>query len=380
MTDSLVVVDCETTGFGKTDRIVEVAVVVLDSSSLGVVDEFDTLLNPERDVGPVDVHGVTASMVEAAPTFSEVAGVLGTKLDGGVLVAHNLSFDTRMLAQEFDRLDSQFDPGEGICTLKATAEKLISACDRYGIALDHQHRALADARATAQLLVRALEDDPRGLPAFVDCSSLELNPRTLRRDALDDSGGSDLSRIIGKAIYPSSDHSVIQYLDMLDWVLDDMVITDAERTAMSAIAGELGLDSDQVAQAHENYLRSIVAAAQRDGLITDAENRLMVVVADVLGVETVSIPEVTERSGNTGVREGMRVCFTGTAVIDGESYGRSDLEAIAASAGLQPVSGVTKIGCDLLVAADPSSMSGKAKKARDWDIPVISVEHFLDSF
>ena len=380
MTDSLVVVDCETTGFGKTDRIVEVAVVVLDSSSLGVVDEFDTLLNPERDVGPVDVHGVTASMVEAAPTFSEVAGVLGTKLDGGVLVAHNLSFDTRMLAQEFDRLDSQFDPGEGICTLKATAEKLISACDRYGIALDHQHRALADARATAQLLVRALEDDPRGLPAFVDCSSLELNPRTLRRDALDDSGGSDLSRIIGKAIYPSSDHSVIQYLDMLDWVLDDMVITDAERTAMSAIAGELGLDSDQVAQAHENYLRSIVAAAQRDGLITDAENRLMVVVADVLGVETVSIPEVTERSGNTGVREGMRVCFTGTAVIDGESYGRNDLEAIAASAGLQPVSGVTKIGCDLLVAADPSSMSGKAKKARDWDIPVISVEHFLDSF
>ena len=377
MADSLVVVDCETTGFGKTDRIVEVAVVVLDSSSLDVVDEFDTLLNPERDVGPVDVHGVTASMVEAAPTFSEVAGVLGNKLDGGVLVAHNLSFDARMLAQEFDRLDSQFDPGEGICTLKTTAEKLISACDRYGIALAHQHRALADARATAQLLVRALEDDPTGLPAFVDCSGLELNPRTLRRDALDDSGGSDLSRIIGKATYPSSDHSVIQYLDMLDWVLDDMVITDEERTAMSAIAGELGLDSDQVAQAHESYLRSIVAAAQRDGLITDAENRLMVVVADVLGVETVSIPEVTEKPGDTGIQEGMRVCFTGKAVVNGESYDRAELEVIAASKGLQPVSSVTKKGCDLLVAADPSSMSGKAKKARDWGIPVVSIQEFL---
>ena len=235
MTDSFVVVDCETTGFGRTDRIVEVAVVVLDSISLEVVDEFDTLLNPERDVGPVDVHGVTASMVEAAPSFSEIAGVLGNKLDGGVLVAHNLSFDTRMLAQEFDRLESQFDPGEGICTLKATAEKLITACDRYGIALAHQHRALADARATAQLLMRALEDDPTGLPAFVDCSGLELNPRTLRRDALDDSGGSDLLRIIGKATYPSSDHSVIQYLDMLDWVLDDMVITDEERTVLAGI-------------------------------------------------------------------------------------------------------------------------------------------------
>ncbi len=377
MTDSFVVVDCETTGFGRTDRIVEVAVVVLDSSSLEVVDEFDTLLNPERDVGPVDVHGVTASMVEAAPSFSEIAGVLGNKLDGGVLVAHNLSFDTRMLAQEFDRLESQFDPGEGICTLKATAEKLITACDRYGIALAHQHRALADARATAQLLMRALEDDPTGLPAFVDCSGLELNPRTLRRDALDDSGGSDLLRIIGKATYPSSDYSVIQYLDMLDWVLDDMVITEQERTAMSAIAEDLGLDSGQVTQAHESYLRSIVAAAQRDGLITDAENRLMVIVADVLGIETVSIPDVTETSASAGVREGMRVCFTGKAIFNGESYDRSELEVIAASKGLQPVSNVTKKGCDLLVAADPSSMSGKAKKARDWGIPVVSIEEFL---
>ena len=378
MSDSLVVVDCETTGFGRTDRIVEVAVVVLDSSSLKIVDEFDTLLNPERDVGPVDVHGVTASMVEAAPTFSEIAGVLGSKLDGGILVAHNLSFDARMLAQEFDRLQSQFHAGEGICTLKVTTEKLINACERYGIELAHQHRALADARATAQLLVQSLEDDPTGLPAFVDCSGLELNPRTLRRDALDDSGRSELLRIVGKATYPSSDHSVIQYLDILDWVLDDMVITDEERNAMSSIAEDLGLDSSQVMQAHESYLRSIVSAAQRDGLITDAENRLMVVVADVLGVETVSIPEVTEMSGDSAIHEGMRVCFTGTAVFEGESYGRSDLEAIASASGLQPVSGVTKKGCDLLVAADPSSMSGKAKKARDWGIPVISVKEFLE--
>ena len=66
MGDSLVVIDCETTGLYRTDRIVEVAVVVLDSNSLEIIDEFDTLVNPERDVGPVDVHGVTASMVEAA--------------------------------------------------------------------------------------------------------------------------------------------------------------------------------------------------------------------------------------------------------------------------------------------------------------------------
>jgi DNA polymerase-3 subunit epsilon len=44
-----------------------------------------------------------------------------------------------------------------------------------------------------------------------------------------------------------------------------------------------------------------------------------------------------------------------------------------------PVSSVTKKTCDLLVAADKSSLSGKAKKARDYGIPVISVSEYLDS-
>jgi DNA polymerase-3 subunit epsilon len=48
-----------------------------------------------------------------------------------------------------------------------------------------------------------------------------------------------------------------------------------------------------------------------------------------------------------------------------------------AKVGLHPVNDVTKKGCDVLVAADESSMSGKAKKAKDWGIPVISVEKFI---
>lgn len=100
----IVAIDCETTGFGKHDRIVEFAAVEVDIDTGQVVDEIDTLINPERDVGPVDVHGVTASMVSAAPTFEEAAGALGRRLQGAVLVAHNLAFDARLLGQEFQRL------------------------------------------------------------------------------------------------------------------------------------------------------------------------------------------------------------------------------------------------------------------------------------
>ena len=92
----IVAIDCETTGFSRHDRIVEFAAVEVDVATGQVVDEIDTLINPERDVGPVDVHGVTASMVSAAPTFEEVAGALGRRLQGAILVAHNLAFDARL--------------------------------------------------------------------------------------------------------------------------------------------------------------------------------------------------------------------------------------------------------------------------------------------
>jgi len=72
------------------------------------------------------------------------------------------------------------------------------------------------------------------------------------------------------------------------------------------------------------------------------------------------------------------VCFTGSAIDeDGQEIAREALERLAASRGLQPVSSVTKKRCNLLVAADRASQSGKARKAREYEIPVVSVEEFL---
>ncbi|WP_417851426.1 exonuclease domain-containing protein [Thalassoglobus sp.] len=56
------VIDVETTGVGNKDRIVEVAVVVLNEN-LKIIDEYDTLVDPLRDVGPVDIHGFSPSML-----------------------------------------------------------------------------------------------------------------------------------------------------------------------------------------------------------------------------------------------------------------------------------------------------------------------------
>ena len=371
------IIDCETTGFGRSDRIVEIAAVLVDETDGSVVDEYDTLINPSRDTGPEGVHGVTASMVEAAPSFEEVAVALATRLNGAILVAHNLSFDARMLRQEYERVGAHFDEGHGHCTLRLTSENLKAACDRYGIGLDGHHRALADARATAELLRQVFDDESVGVPAEVGVDHLALHPRTLRRDASVGSQQSQMARVVGSAQYPTADGDILSYLNMLDWVLDDLVITETERKQMFSLAAELGIDSAECQIAHEGYVLSLVSAAQRDGIITEAENSMISIVASALDVTTIDVPEVTSQVKSGPLIRGLRVCFTGEAIVDGKKFNRTDLEAWAAQAGLQPVSGVTKKGCDLLVAADPSSMSGKAKNAHDYGKPIMAIEEFV---
>lgn len=377
------VFDCETTGLGKHDRIVEIAAVEVDVDTGDVVDEFDTLVNPERDVGRTNLHGITASMVEAAPTFAEIAAALARRMHGSTLVAHNLSFDSRMLSQEFARINTTFAAGSGYCTLRATSEKLAVACRRHEIAAFEQHQALADARATALLLTRVYDagEADRGSQGLAPCSIGYIDgsgtPRTQRRTG---SGtvSNEMVRTISRAHYPYSDEAMLAYLDMLDWVLDDHVITAEERRELSDLANDLGISPAQARLAHQRYFDAVVAAALRDHVVTPDEHLLMQQVAVALELPEAPIPDVTELPSVNGIDLDARVCFTGTAVVDGRHYERDELEHLATRAGLQPVGSVTKKGCDLLVAADASSLSGKAKKARQYEIPVMEVADFLN--
>ncbi|MCA9082247.1 MAG: BRCT domain-containing protein, partial [Planctomycetaceae bacterium] len=70
---------------------------------------------------------------------------------------------------------------------------------------------------------------------------------------------------------------------------------------------------------------------------------------------------------------GQSVCFTGQlqSTIDGEPITRDMAEALAKKMGMVVASNVTK-KLDILVVADPNTQSGKAKKARDYGIRVLS--------
>ncbi len=367
-----VVVDVETTGFGRYDRLVEIAAVTLDPKTLETIEEYDTLINPERDVGPTGVHGITAAMVEAAPTFTEIIAAVAGRLQGAVLIAHNLAFDKRMLLQEFDRGGVAIDPGDGLCTYRATKKKLCLACDEHNIPLTCHHRALADAQATAEL-ARRLRFTNRASSARavkVGAVSHGSNPFTLRR-GLADAGTSPMHRIVSRASYPDCDSVIQQYLDMLDWVLDDGVITERENLEIRQLACDLNISEESRREAHRAYLDCIISAAKRDGVISVAEHKLIVRIADQLEVEDPDIPDVSPVVEVESFQPGSRVCFTGTP-------NKAQLENFAQSAGMTPVRSVTKKGCDVLVAADAATSSSKARKAKKWGIPIISAKEFIE--
>ena len=372
-----VVIDVETTGFGTLDRIVEIAVITLDPETWETQDEYDTLINPERDVGPTGVHGVTAGMVELAPLFVEILPPLAQRLRGSVLIAHNLPFDTRMMRYEFERHQVPIDFGAGLCTLKATHAKLGVACRSEGIRLENAHRALADARATAELArkLRLAEKKASTQPVQVDALDTAANVRTHRR-GLADAGTSPMHRVVCRSPYPHGDEAMAHYLDALDWVLDDGVIDRTERAAMDNLAREWGLSEGEQHQAHHSYLECMIAAAERDGFVSEAEHSILRRITDQLRVEAM-IPEPS-RCPRADLSPGMRICFTGEALVGGRTWKRADLWEMARTNGCEPVKSVTKKKCDMLVAADTSSASGKARMARNYGKSIISVAEFLE--
>ena len=74
---------------------------------------------------------------------------------------------------------------------------------------------------------------------------------------------------------------------------------------------------------------------------------------------------------------GKSVCFTGTlnTLISGQSMTREQAHNIALENGLIVKNGVTK-NLDFLVTADPDSMSGKAKKARQYGTKILAEQSF----
>lgn len=382
-----VAIDTETTGLFKNDRIIEIACIVFNENE--ILEEWSTLVNPMRDVGPTHIHGITPSMVSMAPTFDQIANDLLRLINGRIIVAHNASFDLRMLNQEFTRLNQTINLGKPFCTMLASREllnagndSLAEVCETLRLPIEYAHSALGDARMAQKIFSFVRDSEQPVSPSNGIYDASKLPTATFHRQnqiGISKDANSRIRNFSKKVPFPTTDQKEVAYLLLLNLAMEDLDITPSEKNELIHWAEALGVTEDRVAKLHRGYLDSFIQSALRDGVISDTERRTIEQMAIALELE-VEIPEspLRLREQDVKVKPGSRICFTGAATSQsGTPILRSDLEAMASKFGLFPVPSVTKKGCDVLVAADESSMSGKAQKAREWGILVLSVDKFV---
>jgi len=400
-TDKIAVVDVETTGLDawRHDRIVEIAIVIVSPDGT-VTREYDTLVNPERDVGPTSKHGITAGDVARAPAFAQIAGdVLDVLRDSTVISGHNVSFDKRFLTKEFERIGIALPEFPTFCTLRHLGRGSLEACcESLGIVVDGTlHRALTDAKATSQIVTNLLSDNHDLITEYrlgsITWPILERQNTPCHRREHAANARQETPRflkVLAERIRHDTEGTlpdVLAYMTLLDRVLEDRTIDGSEENLLVDAATSWQLSAVQVAMAHTQYLHNLAVAALADGIITDSERRDLHLVAQLLGLKGSDIDSMLEKAnaqlaktrktaiapeGNVGLK-GKRVCFTGELLskLAGQPITRELAEALAQSAGLVPVSSVTK-SLDILVVADPNTQSGKAKKARDYGVRILS--------
>lgn len=402
------VIDIETTGLRPSwrDRIIEIAILNLDED-LHQVDEWVSLLNPQRDIGPRSIHGISALDVVEAPPFEEIVGELNARLPGRVIVGHHVRFDISFVRAEMARSGWILpDACAGLCTMELAemlgsfgSRSLRECCRSEGITYERIHTALGDARAAAELLRRYLprfDSDLRNelMPVPFPAGSLpDFPPRGVgrRREDLRDGLPSSLSALIERrpAVGDGADAdpvAVLGYVDLLDRTVEDRVVTEDEAMALAEFAKAHDLSPELIEDLHQSYLTSLVAVALRDQRITSVERDDLARVANAIGqhqflaklltevspaVQTAlttlrtlahaanpAVPPVDRRSE----MKGKTVCFTGESVC---GFTRETQIMLAEAAGMGTWPRITR-RVDILVLADPASQSTKARLADNY--------------
>jgi DNA polymerase-3 subunit epsilon len=159
-TTEFLVVDTETNGLGG-DRceVTEIGAVLVGGGELH--ERWETLVPVRMPLsrGIQRFTGVTQDMVDAAPPAEATLPELAEQMEGRVLVAHNASFDRRVLAQAFSRAGLAWPDPPTLCTVAlarqlhplARQRKLAPLAESLGIEVETTHRALADAETCARV-------------------------------------------------------------------------------------------------------------------------------------------------------------------------------------------------------------------------------------
>lgn len=279
------VVDLETTGHSPKsgDRIIEIGMALVENGR--VTKTYATFLKPGRKIPAFisSLTGIREKDVADAPLFEDRAAEIREWLEGCVFVAHNVSFDLPFLQHEFRRAGLPKWSGETVDTVElakiicpsAPSFKLQDIAAEFGIGLENAHRAIEDAAATAELLIR-LQEETDKLP---EPTLSILHKRSFRLK-------SDLSSLFYEALKKKRRHVAGEKGHFI-WKGIAMKNPIPQKNRVSADIGyPEGKDAKKTLFRHafENYEERPAQSAMMDAVYGSLESKTEIAVEAATGI------------------------------------------------------------------------------------------------
>lgn len=400
-TQHLAFLDIETTGFSpnRHHKILEVAIITTDNNG-NILEEYETLINANRDIDNSHIHGIIPEMIKDAPLIEEAIIDIANNLNNKIIVGHNISFDLNFINHELKRnLDISIDVNKSsICTLQLSRElnknlpfyNLEMLCKYYNIKNPYSHSAYGDSFATIELFKKLNNNNKvtkepvyfNNLPPkrnLIFKREKSINKLTHKHDKM-------INLINRLPIDTTQNIPTQEYLILLNEILADRIITDDEIDELNNFAKENNISQTQIFELHKKYLKDLIKLYLQDNFISDNEFSDLLLVSELLLIPIELLESLIEEKGKTKndlieinkeKYYNKSICFTGklSAIVDSKQVDRNTAQKIAFEKGMIIKNGVTK-DLDYLVTADPNSLSGKAKKARSYGTKIISENVF----
>ncbi len=163
--DSYVVFDLETTGFSsKNDKIIEIGAVKIQNGA--IVDNFSEFVNPRRPIPYkiTELTGINDDMVSDAQSIEDILPRFLEFIGDSIVVAHNAGFDCSFISKNCNDLGLSFEPTivdtVPLCRFlypELKSVKLNIVAKHLGVKLESHHRAVDDAKATADILLECFK-------------------------------------------------------------------------------------------------------------------------------------------------------------------------------------------------------------------------------
>lgn len=157
--DNITVIDFETSGLDpNNDRVIEIAAIRCCQGE--VVGSFSTLVqfSGRLPAKITELTGITSRQLTGGLDEGTAFRILNRMIGDNVIVAHNAVFDLGFLHHTLLRLAGRSFHNSFLDTLTICRKRhpyphtLNDMCARYGISLQHSHRADNDATACLELL------------------------------------------------------------------------------------------------------------------------------------------------------------------------------------------------------------------------------------